>query len=81
MKPALVTFTGGWGNTPVERMMASAHEAIARDTLDRARITDAFDSMVVVTDSVESLDSWGRGVAVELTSPPFHFGRKGCFRV
>ncbi|MFQ5872910.1 MAG: hypothetical protein ACE5JL_03800 [Dehalococcoidia bacterium] len=76
MKPTLVTFTGGWGDTSIERVMASAHEVIARDTLNTARATDAFDSMVVVTDSVESLESWGRGVAVELTRPPFHFGRK-----
>ncbi|MFQ5933648.1 MAG: hypothetical protein ACE5KI_03290 [Dehalococcoidia bacterium] len=76
MKPTFVTFIGGWGDTPVEEMMASAHRAIARDTLEQARATEVFENLVVVTDSPGCEESWGRGVVVERSQTPFHLGRQ-----
>ena len=72
MKPSFVTFVGGWGDTPVERMMSDAHRAMVRDTLEQAASTGAFQQLVVVADLP---DLAGR-VSVEPPLSPFHFGRE-----
>lgn len=74
MKPSFVTFVGGWGDTPVERMMADAHQAIVRDTLERAASTGAFENLVLVTDSPDIAQNVTDSVSVEASSSPFHFG-------
>ena len=53
--PTLILFLGGIGGNPVEDMIAGAHRAIARDTLERARRSGAFSKRVLVTDVVELL--------------------------
>ncbi|MEE9198624.1 MAG: hypothetical protein V3U26_02380 [Dehalococcoidia bacterium] len=76
MKPTFVTFVGGWGESPVERMMASAHRAIARDTLERAGASGAFEALVLVTDSANASEDWGEGISIEPAQGPFHFGHQ-----
>ena len=74
MKPTFVTFVGGWGEAHVEQIMASAHRAITRDILDRARACQAFQGMVIVTDSPDSFSNLGEDIFIEPAQYPFHFG-------
>ena len=80
----LIVFSGGHGQSPVEQMVAGAHHAVVRDTLEKASSSGAFDRAIVVTDSDEltrqlqgSAELAEVGLAeVELDRSTFHFGRK-----
>lgn len=72
MSPTLVLFLGGLGGSLVADMVAGCHRAIARDTIERAQRSGAFDRVILVTDGGQ-LDP---SVAVEPSGSLFHFGRK-----
>jgi hypothetical protein len=70
--PILILFLGGLGGSPVAEMVAGCHRAIARDTIERAQWSGAFNRVILVTDR-EELEP---AVVVERSGGPFHFGRK-----
>ncbi len=71
-----VVFVGGSRATPVEAMLADAHEAIARDLLARLATCPEFDRPIVATSSRAFARSLAEGpVRVVLDAGPFHFGR------
>jgi len=74
--PTLILFLGGIGGNPVEDMIAGAHRAIARDTMERARRSGAFSKVILVTDVVETGGGLDPGVVVEFSCSPFHFGHE-----
>lgn len=75
-EPTLILFLGGIGSNPVEGMVAAAHRAIARDTIERAQQSGAFPRVILVTD-VEGLgEELAPSVVVEQSSGPFHFGQR-----
>lgn len=70
---------GGWGQTGMEQALSGAHQAAARDLLERLLSTGLIGRAVVATDD----PSWGQSLAglpveVDLDTPevPFHFGRR-----
>lgn len=74
--PTLILFLGGIDGNPVEGMVAAAHRAIARDTIERAQQSGAFPRAILVTDVEglgEELDPF---VVVEESKRPFHFGQR-----
>lgn len=71
MSSTLLIFLGGLGQSPVAEMVAGCHRAIARDTIERAQMSGAFEGVILVTDGGE-LDP---SVVVERSGSPFHFGR------
>ena len=73
--PTLILFLGGIGGSPVEDMVAAAHCAIARDTVERALQSGAFSGVILVTDIEELVEELGPSVVVEASPGPFHFGR------
>ncbi len=78
-RPTLLIMTGSATDTPVERMVAQARQAITLDTVDKALRVAAFERIVVATDSPALADALrGQPVAIELDPPgqPFHFGRR-----
>ncbi|MCX7680370.1 MAG: hypothetical protein N2508_00125 [Anaerolineae bacterium] len=75
----LFLFVGGWENSDVEQALRSAHQAAARDLLERLLPTGLIDRVVLATDD----PAWASTMAeppmiVELDRPgePFHFGRR-----
>jgi len=74
--PTLILFLGGIGGNPVEDMVAGAHHAIARDTLEKAQRSGAFSEVVLVTDVAEVGGGLDPGVVIEFSRGPFHFGRR-----
>ena len=60
----------------MEDMVARAHCAIARDTLERAQKSGAFSRLILVTNLAELGGELEPDVVVELSSEPFHFGQK-----
>lgn len=75
-EPTLILFLGGIGGNPVEGMVAAAHRAIARDTIERAQQSGAFPRVILVTD-VEGLgEELAPSVVIEESSGPFHFGQR-----
>lgn len=55
--------------------MASAHRAIALDTLHRAKISEGFDTYIVVTDTSDVFfESPQHDIIIEPSRQPFHFG-------
>jgi len=72
MSPTLLLFLGSLGASPVAEMVAGCHRAIARDVIERAQSSGAFDGAILVTDGGEAYPS----VALEPSGSPFHFGRK-----
>ena len=72
MGPTLILFLGGLGGSPVAEMVAGCHRAIARDSIERAQRSGAFDRVILVTDREWSMPA----VVVERSGSPFHFGRK-----
>jgi len=67
-----ILFLGSLGESPVAEMVAGCHRAIARDTIERAQMSGAFDGVILVTDGGE-LDP---SVVLEPSGSPFHFGWK-----
>ena len=75
-EPTLILFLGGIGSNPVEGMVAAAHRAIARDTIERAQQSGAFPRVILVTD-VEGLgEELAPSVVIEESKRPFHFGQR-----
>jgi len=72
MSSTLLLFLGSLGGSPAAEMVTGCHRAIARDIIERAQISGAFDRTILVTDRGE-LDP---AVIVEPSGSPFHFGRK-----
>jgi hypothetical protein len=71
--PTLVVFLGGLGATPVERMVAGARRASARDAIEAALSTAAFDRAVLATDA--PFDVAGvPSLTVDIDEGDFHFG-------
>ncbi len=75
----LVLLVGGWGQSDVERKLAGAHQAAARDLLETLMHTGAVGRAVVATDD----PAWGETltdlpIEVDLDPPdqPFHFGQR-----
>lgn len=75
----LLLLVGGWGQSDVERALAGAHQAAARDLLETLLKTGAVGCAVVATDDAV----WGETLAdlpveVDLDPPgqPFHFGQR-----
>jgi hypothetical protein len=80
----LLLLVGGWGRSEVEQVLNRAHQAAARDLLERVLGTGLIDRAVVATDD----PVWGDvlsdashvGLSVEVdVDPPgesFHFGRR-----
>lgn len=75
----LLLLVGGWGQSDVERVLAGAHRAAARDLLETVLRTGAVGRAVVATDN----PAWGETLAdlpveVDLDPPgqPFHFGQR-----
>ncbi len=72
MSSALILFLGGLSGSPAAEMVAGCHRAIARDVIERAQSSGAFDRMILVTDRGELHPS----VVLEPSGSSFHFGRK-----
>jgi hypothetical protein len=75
----LLLLVGGWGQSDVERALAGAHQAAARDLLETLLRTGLIGRAVVAADD----PAWGDTltdlpVEVDLDPPgqPFHFGRR-----
>ena len=71
-KVHIIIFLGGIGGSPVAEMVAGCHRAIARDTIERARLAGIFDVVILVTNGGQ-LDP---SVVVEQSGHPFHFGKR-----
>ena len=76
---ALIVMAGGEGDSPVERAVAEACRAAARDTVERALEAEVASRIVVVTDQVE----WAATLAdlpvvmdLDASGAPFHFGQR-----
>jgi hypothetical protein len=76
----LLLLTGGWGESQVERALAGAGRAAARDLLDALLDTGLIDRAVVATDDGSAWRDALAGLPVELDvdppGEPFHFGRR-----
>jgi len=68
----LLLFLGSLGNSPPAQMVSGCHRAIARDIIEQAQRSGAFDRMILVTDGGKIDPS----VVLEPSGSPFHFGRK-----
>ena len=83
----LLLLVGGWGQSEVEQALNGAHQAAARDLLERVLATGVIDRAVVATDD----PAWGdvldvtsdtpyAGLSIEVDLDPpgksFHFGRR-----
>jgi CTP:molybdopterin cytidylyltransferase MocA len=75
----LIVMVGGGGDSPVERAVAEACRAAARDTLERALEAEVASCIVVVTDQAE----WAATLAdlpvvidLDTSGAPFHFGQR-----
>jgi hypothetical protein len=78
-KTTLLLLVGGWGKSKVERTLAEAHRASARDLLDTLLQTELIDQAVVATDDPTWKDiTVSQPVEVDIDPPrkPFHFGRR-----
>ncbi|KKL97058.1 hypothetical protein LCGC14_1838280 [marine sediment metagenome] len=73
-RPALVVFLGGLGGSPVEKMVAGARAAAARDSVQAALAGGRFTGAVLVTDGSMHLPDLPAGVTVDVDPGPFHFG-------
>jgi 2-phospho-L-lactate guanylyltransferase (CobY/MobA/RfbA family) len=76
MPATLIIFVGGFGGSAPEQMVAGAHRAIALDTIERARDSGAFSSIIVATDSEDLAHQLKGRVEVDLDQGPFHFGER-----
>jgi CTP:molybdopterin cytidylyltransferase MocA len=75
----LIVMAGGGGDSPVERAVAQACRAAARDSLERALEAEVASRIVVVTDQAEwaaSLADLPVTIDLDIPSAPFHFGRR-----
>ncbi len=78
----LFLLVGGWGQSDVDRALAGAHQAAARDLLERLLHTGLIGRAVVATDDL----AWGDTLVRSLSGPveldidppekPFHFGQR-----
>lgn len=78
-RTTLLLMVGGWGKSKIERSMAEAHRAAARDLLDTLLKTELIDRAVVATDDPTWQDLGARlPVEADIDPPgePFHFGRR-----
>lgn len=74
LDPFLVVFDGGVGGSAVEEMVAAARRAAALDSVERALSSGAFAGGVLITDRPAETEL-PRGLSVEASCEPFHFGR------
>lgn len=74
--PTLILFLGGMGGSPVEEMVAGAQRAIARDTIERAQGSGAFDGVILVTGWRGLGEELDPSVVIEFSRSPFHLGKK-----
>ncbi|MFL7794767.1 MAG: hypothetical protein AB8I69_21670 [Anaerolineae bacterium] len=78
-KTTLLLLVGGWGKSKVERTLAEAHRASARDLLDTLLQTELIDQAVVATDDPTWKDiTAGQPVEIDIdpSGKPFHFGQR-----
>jgi hypothetical protein len=73
--PTLVVFLGGLGDSEVERLVAGARWAAARDSTDAALAGGACARAVLVTDETPPFDL-PQGVSLDHDAGEFHFGRR-----
>jgi hypothetical protein len=74
-RPTLITFLGGLGHTPAERLVADARRAAARDTIEAALSTGAYHNVIFPTDDFENIPDLP-DLQIDLDAAPFHFGRR-----
>jgi hypothetical protein len=75
----LILMVGGWGESPVEQTLRSAHQAAAEDLLETLRQTARVERAIIATDDPSwAPDLPGLPLEVDLDRPdePFHFGRR-----
>jgi len=75
----LIIFCGGPEDSPPERMLAQAKEAIVLDTIERASHIEVISSIIVATNSPRLIERLsGQEVLIEPDPPgeSFHFGRR-----
>jgi len=73
----LIVFAGRKISSPIEKVLALAERAIARDTIDRAIATGYVEQVVIATDSSEFAESLRQlPVGVEIDEGEFHFGTR-----
>ena len=78
-KTTLLLMVGGWGRSKLERSMAAAHRAAARDLLDTLLQTELIDRAVVATDDPTWKDlAASLPIEADIDPPgkPFHFGQR-----
>lgn len=76
-RATLIIFAGRKVSSPIERTLALAERAIARDTIERAVSTGYVERVVVATDSVEFAESLSSlAVIAEVDEGEFHFGSR-----
>jgi hypothetical protein len=78
-KITLFLFVGGWGDSDVEETLRGAHQAAARDLLERLLRTDLIGQAVVATDNpawTSALAGLPIVVDPDRQHEPFHFGRR-----
>lgn len=78
-RTTLLLMVGGWGRSKIERSMADAHQAAARDLLDTLLKTELIDRAVVATDDPTWRDLAARlpfEADIDPPGEPFHFGRR-----
>ena len=72
--PALITFVGSFGDTPLAKLVERSHYAIALDLVEAAQASGAFDACIVVTESEDLARALPVGTIIEAAQQPFHFG-------
>lgn len=79
-KTTLLLLVGGWGKSQVERALAGAHRAAARDLVSALLDTGLIDQAIVATDDASAWRDTLAGLPVEIDvdppEEPFHFGQR-----
>ena len=75
VRPTLVIFLGGLGDSPVEEMMGGARRAAALDSIEAALASGALASAILVSDD-PTCPADTPSVTLHLDDSPFHFGRR-----
>lgn len=78
-KITLFLFTGGWGESELERALKGAHQAAARDLLETLLQIPSIDRAIVATDDptwATTLSDLPATIDLDPPDQPFHFGQR-----
>jgi hypothetical protein len=75
-QPTLVAFLGGFGDSPVEQMVARGRAAATLDSIQTALSRGRYEGAILVTDGLTDLPDPPPGVTMDVDPGPFHFGSR-----